>query len=845
MDAGNAIASAGTKVALTTTANQGYRFKEWQVTSGGVTISDNAFTMPENDVAITAVFAKMTSLAVPSSLEWDNTAPGKATWGAVENAFSYSVQLYKDGEPQGAAVSVTGTSCDFTITEAGSYTFTVKAVAEEGSNFVSSAESEKSAALHTVSFDTAGGTGTIPMQLVQNGGNATEPTTDPAKEGCTFAGWYSDSGLTTEWKFDTDIVAAATTLYAKWLSTNAGVASVVVGDTAGEVGGTQITVTLPYGSTLPDGTEDITITPATGAVYSNLTISVGADSVTYAFTVTAEDKTTTANYTVTVTIAPDPATGNRADIDAAKTVVESHSWTVPQAEAKTEEAAKAWIEGQLAGMKLNGASYTVTMTSFTAAAEGTAEDRDGTNGSFAFTVKLSKGENTGSVATSTYAEATVNITGGEITAPAYNFWTVNLTAGSGGTVSGGGTFEGGSTVTVTATPDSGYRFVRWTEDGKEVSTDASYSFTLTTDRSLTAAFSCISSGGGGGGGDTSYNEYTISASAGAGGSISPSGHVSVREGRDKTFTIIPAEGYIVADVLVDGVSVKHQLVDRQYTFKDVRAPHTIEASFAWVGAGTSPFIDVKPGDWFYAAVMDVYQRGIMSGTGPNTFSPNAEATRAQLAAILWRMAGSPEPAQIRHFTDVPAGAYYEKAVAWCTEQGLVGGYGNNLFGPDDAITREQLAVFLFNFANYKKFDTSARADLSGYKDADKISAWALEAVRWANAEGILNGNSDNTLTPQGHATRAQVASMISRFLARYDKDFILPPAGGGDKVNPNTGGGPGSPTRMDNVPQTGDNTPLWPFVALPVSAAGLVACTAARYRQKKTNHGEPPLPHQT
>ena len=125
------------------------------------------------------------------------------------------------------------------------------------------------------------------------------------------------------------------------------------------------------------------------------------------------------------------------------------------------------------------------------------------------------------------------------------------------------------------------------------------------------------------------------------------------------------------------------------------------------------------------------------------------------------MAGSPEPAQIRHFTDVPAGAYYEKAVAWCTEQGLVGGYGNNLFGPDDAITREQLAVFLFNFANYKKFDTSARADLSGYKDADKISAWALEAVRWANAEGILNGNSDNTLTPQGHATRAQVASMIS------------------------------------------------------------------------------------
>ena len=406
--------------------------------------------------------------------------------------------------------------------------------------------------------------------------------------------------------------------------------------------------------------------------------------------------------------------------------------------------------------------------------------------------------------------------------------------------------NGGSVTTISATTKDGkleslptpiydgYTFLGWytqKDSGDKVTTETVF----TADSTIYAHWQKESGGGGG----SSYDYYTITASAGTGGSISPSGSVSVREGRDKTFTITPAEGYLVADVLVDGVSVKHQLVDRQYTFKDVWKNHTIEASFAWVGAGTnSPFTDVKTSDWFYAAVMDVYQRGVMSGTSSTTFSPYENATRAQLATILWRMAGSPEPRKAAPFTDVPAGAYYEKAVTWCSEQGIVSGYGGGLFGPNDPVTREQAAVFLFNFANYKKFDTSARAVLSGYTDADKISAWALDAVKWANAEGILNGSGDNTLSPQGLATRAQLAAMISNFLARYDKDFILPPSDG-DKVNPNTGGGPGNPVQIDHVPQTGDNTPIWPFVALPISTAGLAACTVHNYKRRKEEDEEP------
>ena len=328
------------------------------------------------------------------------------------------------------------------------------------------------------------------------GVGATLPT-DITKDNYVFAGWYKDdrfSGSSVTKISDTDINNQV--FYAKWLSTNAGITAVSVNEKAGIIDGTTITVVLNYGtSTLPTDNSAVSITTADGATVSSLTTTDGSE---WKFTVTAEDEKTTEDYTIKVSIAPDPATGNRNDVNAAKSTIENHDWTVPQTTANTEKEVKAWIEGQLANMDLDDASYTVTMTggSFAAASEGDAADRDGTDGSFAFTVKLSKGTNTGNVATSTYAETTVTISDGTITATPYTKWTITVKAGNGGTVNGGGTFDGNTKITVTATPNSGYHFARWTENGAEVSISASYSFTLTADRTLTAVFDRNSSSGG-------------------------------------------------------------------------------------------------------------------------------------------------------------------------------------------------------------------------------------------------------------------------------------------------------------------------------------------------------------
>ena len=456
-------------------------------------------------------------LSAPQNLTWDSTTPGKATarWNAVTNASGYSVQLYKDGQLHGNSVSVDNNT-EYTfenITEADSYTVKVKA--KGTGNYADSDEAESSRlTFYAVTFETDDGS-TIAPQIVVSGGGAIKPT-NPTKAGHAFENWYSDSGLNTPYDFNSGTITADTTIYAKWLSTDAGVTAVSVDNKEGAINGTTITVVLPYGTTaLPTENNKVSITAADGATVSGLTT---ADGSKWTFTVTAEDEQTKKNYTISVSIASDPATENKSDIAAAKSTVENHDWTVPQATANTEEAVKTWIEGQLAAMNLNGASNTVTMTGFTAATNGT-------NGSFAFTVKLYKGNDTGNTATSTYAEATVTISNGTVTATPYTKWAVTVNAEDGGSVSGGGTFEENTQVTVTATPNSGYHFVRWTENGAEVSTSASYSFTLTADRTLTAVFGRNSSSGGSSSGGSGGGSSSSGGSSG-GGSSSGSGSSS-------------------------------------------------------------------------------------------------------------------------------------------------------------------------------------------------------------------------------------------------------------------------------------------------------------------------------
>ena len=179
-----------------------------------------------------------------------------------------------------------------------------------------------------------------------------------------------------------------------------------------------------------------------------------------------------------------------------------------------------------------------------------------------------------------------------------------------------------------------------------------------------------------------------------------------------------------------------------------------------------PFADVSSSDWFYNDVRYVYEKGIMDGTGADRFSPNAPLTRAMIVTILYRMAGSPSVSGSSDFTDVAAGKWFAKAVAWAAANGIVNGYGSGLFGPNDPVTREQLAAMLYRYAVYGGMTAvTLEENLGGFADTAQLSAYAIQAMNWAVGQGLINGSGSN-LVPKAQATRAQVAAIIHRYLER-------------------------------------------------------------------------------
>ena len=406
--------------------------------------------------------------------------------------------------------------------------------------------------------------------------------------------------------------------------------------------------------------------------------------------------------------------------------------------------------------------------------------------------------------------------------------------GSYAQTTGAGGYAKDATVTIDAGTRSGYTFDGWTSADGVTFADKNRTQTTFTmpDKAVTVTANWKKNSGGGGGG-SSYDYYTITASAGTGGSISPSGSVSVREDTDKTFTITPDSGYHISDVLVDGKSVG---AVTSYTFEDVQKKHTIEAVFAKDNPDTgvdNPFTDVHPEDWFYDHVMYVYHNGLMNGTSATTFSPNNATTRAQIAAIFYRMAGNPAVDGKNSFTDVPYGpgtAWYYNAVTWAQQNGILTGYEDGTFHPDDPITREQLAVVFYNYAKFKGYNITANGDLSAFTDAGDISAWAQEAIKWAVGSGLMNGKGNGIIDPKGTATRAEVAAMLHKFI---ENNKLVPPVvPGGD----GGAGGTGSSGWTQHVPspQTGDssNIGLW-FSLMLASLASLVVLTVSHKRKNE------------
>ena len=298
---------------------------------------------------------------------------------------------------------------------------------------------------------------------------------------------------------------------------------------------------------------------------------------------------------------------------------------------------------------------------------------------------------------------------------------------------------------------SGYTFTGWSGTGLDGENNMTVTIPTgsTGNRTYTAHWRYNGSG-------HSYSYYTIKATAGAGGSISPSGNVSVREGRDQTFTITPDKGYAVANVKIDGKSIG---AVKSYTFENVRRTHTIEVIFMKANGNpqTGVFVDVATGSYYEDAVDWAVENGITQGTDDTHFSPDGICTRAQAVTFLWRAAGSPEPeARTVPFTDVPVGSYYYDAVLWAVENGITKGTSETRFSPDDTCTRAQIVAFL-----WRSEKSPAAGTANPFADV-KSTAYYAGAVLWAVREDITKGTTNTTFSPDADCTRAQIVTFLWR-----------------------------------------------------------------------------------
>ena len=242
------------------------------------------------------------------------------------------------------------------------------------------------------------------------------------------------------------------------------------------------------------------------------------------------------------------------------------------------------------------------------------------------------------------------------------------------------------------------------------------------------------------------------------------------EGEKVTITVLPDDGYALDEIVItDKRGEEIDFVnngDGTITFTMPSGDVTITATFAESEDPECalPFVDVHANDWFFDPVCYVYREGLMTGTSATTFAPNATTTRAMIVSILARLENMAS-AEDAGFTDVAENDWFATAVNWAAREGIVAGFEDDSFRPNAAITREQLAAILCNYSAWKGEDTSARADLDEYTDAISISSWATDTMSWAVAEQLLAGVTENTLEPQGAATRAQVAAVLQRFLS--------------------------------------------------------------------------------
>ena len=769
-----AKATAGTEITLTATPNEGYHFKEWEVESPtGLGIANDKFLMPDGKVEIKAIFEK--------------DAPPPPT------------------DPAKPSISVTGT-----------YTY-------NGSEHTATVSGYNPATMDIAS-NTATDAGDYTVRVTSKTGKWADGSTD---------------AVTAEWS-----IGKATQEAPNGLT---GVAPTTEGGSNGKITG--VDATMEYRAE-----SEITYTACTGIEIENL--PAGNYFVRYAedhnhfaspdAEVTVGEGASLADCTITFN-----AGGGSGSMEAV-TVKAGTNYILPECgfTAPADQEFKAW---EIGGTEYEvGDSYTVNRdTEIKALWENSVITPT------TYTVTVSNDGNGTASASHAKAAAGTEITLTAMPKKGYHFkeWqvinggvtveddkflmpnnNVEIKAifekdappapteftitfdGNGGTPSVGSMTTTNQKLTSlpSASRSGSYSFDGWYTD-KSGGTKVTMNTVFSANTTVYAHWTYI---GGGGGYNPPVTYYTLRFETGGGSDI-PSVQGTYNTYIDLTKYVPTWRGHTFI-----GWYTERSLMNKvsgAYLTKDmtVYAGWRVDEN---PGTGANPFTDVSEKDWFYGDVMFVYENGLMLGTSKTLFSPHGTATRGMMATILWRMEGSPVPKGKNSFTDVEAGKWYADAITWTAENGIFAGYGKDKFGPDDPITREQLAAIFYRYADYKGYDLTVKGNLDKFKDADKITDYAKTAMQWAVGSGLVKGKSGNLLDPQGTATRAEIAAMLHRFIEKYELVQGKAPGGLMGWIDP----------KRLQIPKTGDSSVLGLWgISLCTSLAGCLALTTWQIRRRR------------
>ena len=715
-------AVAGTEITLTAKPVEGYRFKEWEVMSGNVTIKDDKFTMPDSNVEIKAIFEED---APPTPTEYTVTvtsggngtasaSPAKAATGTeitltATPKTGYHLKEWDVESPAGLVI----TNNKFTMPSAN---VEIKAIFEEDAAPAPTNPAKPSISVtgtytYNGSEHTATVSGYDPATMDISGNTATDAGDYTVRVTSKTGRWADGStgAVTAEWKIGKATQEAPIGLN--------GVAPTEEGGSDGKITG--VDATMEYRA------ESETIyTACTGIEIENL--PAGNYFVRYAedrnhfassdAEVTVGEGTPLAECTITFN-----AGGGSGSMDSV-TVKAETNYILPFCgfTAPADQEFKAW--------EIGGTEYEV--------------------GDF-YTVL-------GDTEIKALWENSV------ITPTAH---TVTVTTEGNGTASANpSTAEALTEITLTATPDKGYHFKEWQviSGGVTIKDDK---FTMpSANVEVKAIFEKNTSTGGGTG--TGATTYPITVKSAKNGDVTAS-HKSAAKGTTITLTVDPDKGYLLDTLTVlDGKDKELKLTDKgdgKFTFTMPDSKVTVEATFkAEQSTGNNPFTDVPAGAYYEDAVVWAVGRNITTGMSAAAFDPNGSCTRAQIVTFLWRAAGSPEPKTMKGFDDVASKAYYAKAVAWAVENGITTGTSASKFSPNDPCTRTQAVTFLFRYAAANGMEAVTMQELlSGYADAASVPSYAVSAMNWALAAGILQGDGVK-LMPNATCTRAQIVTFIYR-----------------------------------------------------------------------------------